>query len=107
MKNEPDQKTRTAPADPVAKKDALARLRSIEGHMRGVIQMVEDDGYCIDVLQQTKAIHAALSRIETLLLERHLHHCVATAIRSDKPRERERVVGELLDVFRAASGRSR
>jgi CsoR family transcriptional regulator, copper-sensing transcriptional repressor len=85
----------------------LARLRSVEGHVRAVLQMVEDDGYCIDVLRQTKAIHAALSKVEGLLLDRHLHHCVTAAVRSDKPRERERVIAELLDIFEAKAGKGR
>ena len=61
--------------------------------------MVEDDVYCIDVLQQTKAVHAALAKVESQLLDRHLQHCVQSALRSDSPVQRERVLGELLDVF--------
>lgn len=87
--------------DPQAKEKILARLRSIEGHVRGVLRMVEDDAYCIDVLKQTKAIQAALDRVNAMLLERHLNHCVTTAIRSNDPRERERVIGELVEVFEA------
>ena len=67
--------------------------------------MVEEDEYCIDVLRQTKAIHAALSKVEGMLLDRHLRHCVATAVQSDKPRERDRVIAELLDVFEAKGGK--
>lgn len=92
-------------ADPRGKQEILARLRSIEGHVRGVMRMVEEDAYCIDVLKQTKAIHSALDRVNALLLERHLHHCVTTAIRSEDPQERERVIAELLEVFEAGGGR--
>jgi len=92
---------RSTPADPAAKEKILTRLRSAEGHLRGVVQMVEEDGYCIDVLRQTKAIHAALSKVETLLLDRHLHNCVTRAVRSDKPAERARVIAELLDIYQA------
>jgi len=92
---------RHGPEDPHAKQKILARLKSVEGHLRGVVQMVEKDDYCIDVLRQTKAIHAALAKVETLLLDRHLHHCVSTAVRSDDADERERVITELLDVFEA------
>lgn len=87
--------------DPRAKEAILARLRSIEGHVRGVIRMVEEDAYCIDVLKQTKAVQSALDKVNGMLLERHLNHCVTTAIRSDDPRERERVIGELIEVFEA------
>ncbi|MER3457163.1 MAG: transcriptional regulator [candidate division GAL15 bacterium] len=90
---------------PRAKEEILARLRSIEGHVRGVLRMVEEDAYCIDILKQTRAVQAALDRVNALLLERHLHHCVSTAIRSDDPQERERVIAELLDVFEARGER--
>jgi DNA-binding FrmR family transcriptional regulator len=95
------------PPTPDANEKILARLRSVEGHLRAVLQMVEEDAYCIDVLRQTKAIHAALSKVESLLLDRHLHHCVTTAVRSKEPRERERVIAELLDVFEAKKGKER
>ena len=98
---------RQGPHDPAAKDKILTRLRNAEGHLRGVVQMVEDDGYCIDVLRQTKAIHAALSKVETLLLDRHLQHCVTRAVRSDKPEERARVISELLDIYQAKKGKER
>ena len=98
---------RNGPQDPAAKDKILTRLRSAEGHLRGVVQMIEDDGYCIDVLRQTKAIHAALSKVEMLLLDRHLHHCVTRAVRSEKPEERARVIAELLDIYQAKGGRDR
>jgi DNA-binding FrmR family transcriptional regulator len=69
--------------------------------------MVEEDEYCIDVLRQTKAIHAALSKVEGMLLDRHLRHCVTTAVRTEKPHERDRVIAELLDVFEAKGGKGR
>jgi CsoR family transcriptional regulator, copper-sensing transcriptional repressor len=99
--------TRSGPLDSVAKDKILTRLRSAEGHLRGVVQMVEEDGYCIDVLRQTKAVHAALSKVETLLLDRHLQHCVTRAVRSDNSRERTRVIAELLDIYRAKGAKER
>jgi DNA-binding FrmR family transcriptional regulator len=98
---------RAGPETPGTNEKILARLRSVEGHVRAVIQMIEEDSYCIDVLRQTKAIHAALSKVESLLLERHLHHCVTTAVQSEEPRERERVLAELLDIFEAKAGKNR
>lgn len=86
------------------KPKVLARLRSIEGHIRGVREMLEANQYCIDVLRQIRAVEAALGRASALLLEGHLNHCVTRAIRSSDVRERERVVAELMDVFEA--GRS-
>ena len=99
--------SRHGPHDDDGRQNVLTRLRSVEGHLRGVAQMIEEDAYCIDVLRQTKAIHAALSKVEGLLLDRHLHHCVTTAVRSDKPRERERVLTELVALFEAKGEKER
>jgi len=96
-----------SPDDTPARDKLLTRLRSVEGHLRGVTQMVQDDAYCIDVLRQTKAIHAALAKVEGMLLDRHLRHCVTTAVRAEKPHERDRVIAELLDVFDAKGGKGR
>jgi DNA-binding FrmR family transcriptional regulator len=90
------------PHDPAGTEKILARVRSIEGHLRAVANMVAEDAYCIDVLRQTKAIHGALARVDSLLLERHLGHCVSKAIRAGDTTERERVIAEILDVFEAS-----
>jgi CsoR family transcriptional regulator, copper-sensing transcriptional repressor len=79
----------------------IQRLKTIEGHIRGVQRMVEQETYCIDLLNQTLAIRQALHKIDTMILENHLNTCVTTAIRSDLPEERERVLRELLQVFDA------
>jgi DNA-binding FrmR family transcriptional regulator len=81
----------------------VRRLKSIEGHIRGIQKMVEEDGYCIDIVNQIQAVQAALSKVNTLILDRHLHTCVTTAIRGDDPGERERVITEVLNVFNARS----
>jgi len=81
----------------------LVRLKSIEGHVRGVARMVEEGAYCVDILQQIVAIQSALDKARSLILENHLHTCVTTAIRGEKQEERERVIGELLDLFEASS----
>ncbi len=65
--------------------------------------MVEEDKYCIEVIKQTLAIQRALDMVNTLMLGNHLNTCVTTAIRSQDPAERERVISELLDVFEAAA----
>lgn len=90
-----------APESPETDERILARLKSVEGHVRGVARMVEEGTYCVDVVHQIDAVQKALSRISTLLLDRHLHHCATAAIRGDDPAERERVIVELLDVFEA------
>ena len=93
--------TRSAPSDSTSKEKIVARLKSVEGHVRSIIEMVERDTYCIDVLQQTRAVTSAVARVEMLLLERHLQHCVQTAVRSDDKKERARVLRELMEVFDA------
>jgi len=85
------------------KQQLLNRLKTIEGHVRGVQRMVEDDAYCIDVLKQTQAIQRALDKFHSLILAGHLNGCVTTAIRGEDPQERERVVSELLQVFETTS----
>ena len=81
------------------KREVVNRLRSIQGHIKGIERMVEEDQYCIDILKQTEAVARALDRVNALLLGNHLDTCVTTAIRGDDPAERERVIGELMQVF--------
>lgn len=80
---------------------AYRRLKTVEGHIRGIQRMLEQDAYCIDVIRQIQAVQAALSKISLMILDEHLHSCAITAIRSDDPDERERVLTEILDVFEA------
>lgn len=83
--------------------DALKRLRIVEGHLKGVIRMVEEDAYCIDIIRQIQAVQAALNKVSTQILESHLNSCVTTAIRGEDPAERERVMKEITDVFETAT----
>ena len=80
----------------------LNRWKSIEGHARGVEKMIEDDAYCVDILKQTLAIQGAIEKVNGLILEDHLQSCVTTAIRGDDSAERERVISELMDVFKGS-----
>jgi DNA-binding FrmR family transcriptional regulator len=89
--------------DPATKKQVINRLRSVEGHVRGIERMVEEDSYCIDVIKQAIAVQRALERVNGIMLENHLQTCVTTAIRGEEAQERERVIGELLEVFETAS----
>ncbi len=79
--------------------DVLNRLKTTEGHLRGVIRMVEEDAYCIDVIRQIQAIQAALNKVNSKILEDHLNSCVITAVQGDSKKERERVMKELTEVF--------
>jgi len=81
-------------------KKSLTALRRVEGQVRGVSRMVEEDRYCIDVVTQIEAIRAALARVEADLLRQHLSHCVHEAFSSKDVRVRDKVIDELVDVFR-------
>ena len=83
------------------KRTIVNRLKSVEGHIRGIERMVEEDVYCMDILKQIKAVQQALERVSALTLENHLNTCVTTAIRSDDNVEKERVFTEIMDVFKA------
>ena len=86
------------------KKDqTMKRLKIIEGHMRGIIRMTEEDAYCIDLIRQIQAVQAALSKVSTAILEDHLNSCVITAIQGEDPDERERVLKEITNVFATAT----
>lgn len=79
---------------------ALKNLNRVEGQIRGIAKMVEDDRYCIDVVTQIEAARAALARIESDLLRQHLSHCVHRAMKSKNVGEQEKVIEELVGVFR-------
>jgi len=82
--------------------DTLRRLKSIEGHVRGIERMVEEDAYCIDVIRQIQAVQAALGKVSDLILDNHLNSCLITAVRGDDPEDRERVLMEISEVFSAS-----
>ncbi len=79
--------------------DALKRLKNIEGHVKGIEQMIENDAYCIDVIRQIHAVEAALEKVSGMILDTHLHSCVITAVRGENPDERERVLTEIAGIF--------
>jgi DNA-binding FrmR family transcriptional regulator len=77
----------------------LARLSRIEGQVRGVARMVEDERYCIDILTQMQAIKAALRKVEEEVLKDHAAHCVAHAIKSGNAKEQSQKFSELVELF--------
>lgn len=82
---------------------ALQRLKTIEGHVRGIHRMIEEEAYCIDVIRQINAVQSALNKVSTIILDEHLHSCLITAIRSENPDDREKVLREITEVFQASS----
>ncbi len=85
------------------RKDSIQRLKSAEGHLRGIQRMLEEDAYCIDVIRQIQAVQAALNKVSASILDDHLNSCLITAIQGDDPGERERVLKEIADVFETAT----
>jgi CsoR family transcriptional regulator, copper-sensing transcriptional repressor len=83
--------------------EMVKRLKIINGHLGGVIRMMEEDAYCIDVIRQIQAVQAALNKVSSGILENHLNSCVTTAIRGEDAAERERVLKEITDVFETSS----
>ncbi len=79
--------------------NTLARLKTIEGHVKGVTRMVENDEYCIDVIRQIQAVQSALSKVSVEILNEHLNSCVITAIKGEDVSERERVLNEIGEIF--------
>lgn len=77
----------------------LNRLNRIEGQVRGIGRMVDEDRYCIDIMTQLQAVKAALSRVETELMREHIGHCVVSAIRSGDPEEQQRKADELITLL--------
>lgn len=88
-----------APDDPEAKEQALTRLRRIEGQVRGIQKMIEDERYCADVLVQISAVHESLRGVAQLLLRNHLKYCATDAIKSSDSSRRERMYDELTALF--------
>ena len=79
------------------KQAVLARLRRIEGQVRGIEKMVDEDRYCIDVLTQVNAVRAALESVALKLLSEHTEHCVTDAIRSGGGRAKVRELNEAVE----------
>ena len=84
-------------------KQTLDRLKRIEGQVRGITGMVEEDRYCIDILTQIQAVRAALAKVETELLQNHLHHCIEGAIVSGDANEQRKKAAELIEVLGRAT----
>jgi DNA-binding FrmR family transcriptional regulator len=82
---------------------ALRRLKIVEGHIRGIERMVEEEAYCIDVIRQIQAVQSALNKVSKIILEEHLNSCLIIAVRGEDVEERERVLQEISEVFETAA----
>ena len=81
----------------------LNRLKRIEGQVRGVARMIEEERYCIDVLTQLQAVRAALARVESEMLKDHLGHCIESAIVNGDQAEQRRKASELINLLERAA----
>lgn len=104
---EPRSDSPTAPAAPTptrgysaTKDQLLKRLRRIEGQVRGIERMVEDDRYCIDVLTQISAVQAALDKVALGLMDEHARHCVLGAAPDDQPAKTEELMSAVARLMR-------
>src|SRR5579859_2887050 len=84
------------------KQDVIKRLNYIEGHLKGIRKMVDEDKYCVDILRQTYAVRKAIEKLESLILENHLASCVPEGIREGRE---EAVIAELLQLYNLAGNR--
>ncbi|MFA6995226.1 MAG: metal-sensitive transcriptional regulator [Patescibacteria group bacterium] len=79
------------------KQDVVRRLKIVNGHIKKIIEMVENNFYCIDILQQTAAVKSAVKKAEEVLLKNHINHCVVRAINTNG---KEKAINELMQVFK-------
>jgi CsoR family transcriptional regulator, copper-sensing transcriptional repressor len=96
-----DDPRKAAGVDPQLKVANRNRLRRIEGQIRGLQKMVEDDRYCPDIITQVASVQEALRGVARNLMRNHLHHCAAKAMRSNKKEEAEAMYDELLEMIYA------
>ena len=86
--------------EPEKQTEVLKRLNYIEGHLQGVRRMVEQNKYCVDILKQTFAIRRAIEKMETMMLDNHLHTCVVDGIKGGREDE---MVEELVELYELAN----
>lgn len=94
------EETRETHRSTKEKDQLITRLKRIEGQVRGIQNMIENDRYCVDILTQISAINAAMNKVGLHLLERHTQHCVYDAIKDGNGEE---AIQELMEVFKRFS----
>ena len=80
----------------------LKRLNRIEGQVRGISKMIDEGRYCIDILQQIKAIKSALRSVELNIVDAHLSHCVQSVVRAKKVDETQEIVDEIKELLKSS-----
>jgi DNA-binding FrmR family transcriptional regulator len=93
-----DEGRKAVAVDPGARERNLKRLKRIEGQVRGLQRMVEEDRYCADIMTQISSVHEALRAVGKELMKNHLRHCAASAIRADDAKAGE-MYDEIVDLM--------
>jgi CsoR family transcriptional regulator, copper-sensing transcriptional repressor len=99
MPNTNKKPRHAAHVDSHLKEDLQLRLRRVEGQVRGLQKMVEEERYCPDVLVQMSAVHESLRAVERILMKNHLQHCATEALRSGDEKKVQRTYNELTELF--------
>ena len=94
-----DTHTSSSLTSPEVKEDIRRRLNRLTGQIAGIQRMVEEEAYCIDVIQQISAVRGALGKVAGKLLEAHVNHCVQAAFRSGSPADQREKIDELVAVY--------
>jgi DNA-binding FrmR family transcriptional regulator len=81
------------------KEDVLRRLNRIEGQVKGLKRLVEEDTYCVDVMTQISSVHEALRSVGKILMRNHLQHCVTDALREGDAGKAEKTYQEMMDLI--------
>ena len=82
------------------KQETLRRMKNVEGHVRGIERMLENDAYCIDVIRQIQAVQAALTKISVSVLDDHMQTCLSSSLDGEK---RDQMLREITEVYEMAS----
>ena len=85
--------------DDLTRKKITRRLANAAGHIKGIERMAQEEAYCIDMIRQIQAVQAALNKVSTMLLDNHMHTCLATAVHDNDPTERAKMLQEIVSVF--------
>jgi DNA-binding FrmR family transcriptional regulator len=81
----------------LARRDALNRLKTVRGHLDGIVRMVEEDAYCVDLMKQVSAAQSSLEKVNRLILRNHLETCFSEAVNEGRGRE---AIAELMDAVK-------
>ena len=85
------------------KAERIRRVRTVEGHLRGIERMLDEDAYCIDVIRQIQAVQSALTKISVDVLDEHLKICLVDAVTAENGRDKNQLLKEITEVYEMAS----